>query len=260
MGAALGYGTQVYNNYQNGYTSTDAWTKNISAEPIVGGALLGAGAVILAPAAVAATSEALAGIAVTTGSATFMEASIATGGTATTLATAVYGASIATTTSDITVGTNILDYPSGTGFSAAYDSSTSAMEFMPSINSPTPPEGWVRQFGGHQVVADSMVAKGSKFSDLAGFAVESKLPDELNIISWNSGIINSENYGNRVKSVLSGQTTFFIGNSYEKKGTQVTKYYYACPRRLAVRRSGTLSYLLGDHLGRRPRQAVQSIP
>jgi len=40
-----------------------------------------------------------------------------------------------------------------------------------------------------------------------------------------------------------------VGQHYEKKGTTVTKYYFAGATRLAVRTNGTLSYLLGDHLG-----------
>jgi len=41
-----------------------------------------------------------------------------------------------------------------------------------------------------------------------------------------------------------------VGNYYEKTGTgAVTKYYFAGATRLAVRTNGTLSYLLGDHLG-----------
>jgi hypothetical protein len=68
VGAAAGYGIQVYNNYQNGVTGSAAWTQNISAEPIVGGALIGAGAVIFAPAAVAAVGDVLVGAGVTTGS------------------------------------------------------------------------------------------------------------------------------------------------------------------------------------------------
>ncbi len=41
VGAAVGYGVQVYNNYQNGYTGADAWTQNIDAQPIITGAILG---------------------------------------------------------------------------------------------------------------------------------------------------------------------------------------------------------------------------
>jgi hypothetical protein len=44
VGAAVGYGVQVYDNYRHGVT--DPLTTNISAEPIVNGAFIGAGAVL----------------------------------------------------------------------------------------------------------------------------------------------------------------------------------------------------------------------
>ena len=55
--------------------------------------------------------------------------------------------------------------------------------------------------------------------------------------------------GRQVKSVVNGVTTYYVGNHYEKKGTTVTKYYFAGATRLAVRTGGTLRFLLGDHLG-----------
>jgi RHS repeat-associated protein len=55
--------------------------------------------------------------------------------------------------------------------------------------------------------------------------------------------------GKQVKSIVGGVTTYYVGQHYEKKGTTVTKYYFAGATRLAVRTNGTLSYLLGDHLG-----------
>jgi RHS repeat-associated protein len=44
-------------------------------------------------------------------------------------------------------------------------------------------------------------------------------------------------------------TTYYVGNHYEVKNSVVTKYYFAGSTRLAVRTNGTLSYLLGDHIG-----------
>ena len=57
--------------------------------------------------------------------------------------------------------------------------------------------------------------------------------------------------GKQVKSIVGGVTTYYVGRHYEKKGTTVTKYYFAGATRLAARSgtNGTLSYLLGDHLG-----------
>jgi RHS repeat-associated protein len=59
--------------------------------------------------------------------------------------------------------------------------------------------------------------------------------------------------GKRVKSTLTTDagvtTTYFVGNYYEVTGTQVTKYYYAGSQRIAMRKNGTLNFILGDHLG-----------
>jgi RHS repeat-associated protein len=59
--------------------------------------------------------------------------------------------------------------------------------------------------------------------------------------------------GHRVKSVITtdiaSTTTYFVGNHYEVTGAEVTKYYYAGSQRIAMRKNGTLNYILGDHLG-----------
>ncbi len=60
--------------------------------------------------------------------------------------------------------------------------------------------------------------------------------------------------GKRVKSVVDGETTLFVGSYYEQKGSQVTKYYFAGATRIAMRKytipqSMSVEYLLGDHLG-----------
>ncbi len=59
--------------------------------------------------------------------------------------------------------------------------------------------------------------------------------------------------GRRVKSVLStdagDSTTYFVGNYYEVTDGVVTKYYYAGTQRIAMRKNGTLYFILGDHLG-----------
>ena len=44
-------------------------------------------------------------------------------------------------------------------------------------------------------------------------------------------------------------TTYFVGNHYEVADGMVTKYYYAGSQRIAMRKNGTLNYLLSDHLG-----------
>jgi len=58
--------------------------------------------------------------------------------------------------------------------------------------------------------------------------------------------------GNRVKSVMGGVTTYYVGNYFEWTGSTSTmiKYYYAGSQRVAMRQgSSTLFYLSGDHLG-----------
>jgi RHS repeat-associated protein len=59
--------------------------------------------------------------------------------------------------------------------------------------------------------------------------------------------------GARVKSVMDGETTYFVGGHYEitnpGAGQTVTKYYIAGVTRVALRKNGTLSYMLADHLG-----------
>ncbi len=99
---------------------------------------------------------------------------------------------IAKAADDVKIGANILDHPSGTGFSSVYDSATETFEFMPSLDSFFPPPGWVKQYGGHEDVANAMIKNGSNFGDLYGFAVKSELPNTLKIESWNSGILNPQ--------------------------------------------------------------------
>ena len=55
--------------------------------------------------------------------------------------------------------------------------------------------------------------------------------------------------GNRVKPTLNGVTTVYIGNYYEQTGGAIKKYYSAGGTRVALNDTGTLYWLLGDHLG-----------
>jgi len=55
--------------------------------------------------------------------------------------------------------------------------------------------------------------------------------------------------GNRVKSVLNGETVVYVGNHYEVDNGVVKKYYYAGATRVAENSGGALTYLLSDHLG-----------
>jgi Rhs family protein len=60
--------------------------------------------------------------------------------------------------------------------------------------------------------------------------------------------------GKRVMSVIDGETIRFVGGYYERKGSEITKYYMAGAARVAIRKytipqSMTVEYMLGDHLG-----------
>jgi YD repeat-containing protein len=55
--------------------------------------------------------------------------------------------------------------------------------------------------------------------------------------------------GKQVTATVNGVTTYYVGNHYEVKNSVVAKYYFAGATRIAVRTNGTLSYLLGDHIG-----------
>ena len=59
--------------------------------------------------------------------------------------------------------------------------------------------------------------------------------------------------GNRVKSVMGGVTTYYVGAHFEWTGSTSTmvKYYYADGQRVAMRTGnpGTVYFLFGDHLG-----------
>ncbi|MBI4317103.1 MAG: RHS repeat-associated core domain-containing protein, partial [Chloroflexi bacterium] len=54
-----------------------------------------------------------------------------------------------------------------------------------------------------------------------------------------------------VERKLNPESVVYVGNLYEKNVTtgEVTKYYYAEGRRIAMRKGSTLNYLLADHLG-----------
>jgi hypothetical protein len=68
--------------------------------------------------------------------------------------------------------------------------------------------------------------------------------------AYQSAAFRYDGDGKRVKSTINGNTTtYFVGAHYEVSGSTNTKYYYAGAQRIAMRTSGTLNYLLGDHLG-----------
>lgn len=57
VGALIGYGTQVYNNFQNGLTGFSAFSTNIQLEPIWKGAVIAGGVALAGTAVVTAISS-----------------------------------------------------------------------------------------------------------------------------------------------------------------------------------------------------------
>jgi RHS repeat-associated protein len=107
LGAAIDYGTQVYNNYQsNGGNVGAALTTNIDLASIGKSALIGAAVgatvAIAAPAVVAAAGDALAGTGLLTGSTALFSAGMTAYGAATTLENALLGTSTAVAASETT--------------------------------------------------------------------------------------------------------------------------------------------------------------
>ena len=56
--------------------------------------------------------------------------------------------------------------------------------------------------------------------------------------------------GQRVKSVIGSETTYFVNGYYEKKGSAITKYYPGgAVRKYTIPQNMSVEYVLGDHLG-----------
>jgi len=82
-----------------------------------------------------------------------------------------------------------------------------------------------------------------------GFDPENRLAVVTNTVTGHVTRFVYDGDGNRVLRIGPEGTTVYIGDSYEKRGAVVTKYYYAAGQRMAVRVGGTLYFLHGDHLG-----------
>ena len=89
---------------------------------------------------------------------------------------------------------------------------------------------------------------------LLGYDAENRLVQ----VQKNSVVVASFTYdadGKRVKSIMDGDTTLFVGSHYEvKNGNQITQYYLAGTTRVAMRKytipqNMSVEYLLSDHLG-----------
>jgi RHS repeat-associated protein len=95
-------------------------------------------------------------------------------------------------------------------------------------------------------------ANGNMTQRVGGQTFNLAYDAENRLISVSGAVTASFVYdgdGQRIKSVINGVTTYFVGNYYEKTGSTATKYYYAGAQRVAMRAGSTLSYLLTDHLG-----------
>jgi len=72
-----------------------------------------------------------------------------------------------------------------------------------------------------------------------------------------TGLYYYDGDGNRIKTIVDGKTTYYIGNYYEKivEGTSSTikKYYYSGGARVAMDDNGDVRYFVTDHLGRTPK-------
>ena len=56
--------------------------------------------------------------------------------------------------------------------------------------------------------------------------------------------------GQKVKSVVNGETVYLVNGYYEKKGSEITKYYPGgAMRKYTIPQSMNVEYVLGDHLG-----------
>jgi RHS repeat-associated protein len=117
IGAAVNYGSQVYNNYQSNKCDLGAaFTQNINfsavMESAIAGSAMGLSAAILGPAALAVAGDALAGVGLATGS------------------TAVFGAGISATEASIGLG------------AAIYSASSVTSQSSPVINGGDPEENY----------------------------------------------------------------------------------------------------------------------
>jgi YD repeat-containing protein len=79
-----------------------------------------------------------------------------------------------------------------------------------------------------------------------------EVKNRLTQVKKNSAVVATFTYngdGQRVKQTLNGVTTTFVGETYEITGAAVKKHYHAGAQIVAYRDSGTLRYVIGDHLG-----------
>ncbi|MBC7264510.1 MAG: hypothetical protein H5T64_09190 [Chloroflexi bacterium] len=84
------------------------------------------------------------------------------------------------------------------------------------------------------------------------YALTYDAENRLTQVKKNGGAIAAFVYdgdGVRVKAMVNGTTTAYIGDYYEQTGSTIRKYYYANGQRVAMQENSTLYWLLTDHLG-----------
>jgi RHS repeat-associated protein len=90
---------------------------------------------------------------------------------------------------------------------------------------------------------------------MTGFELSQVAFSKKNSVDYASFTYDGD--GNRVKTIVGGTTTVFIGSYYEWTSSTVKKYYGVYPERqrragttrIAMRENSTLIFLSGDHLG-----------
>jgi hypothetical protein len=114
----------------------------------------------------------------------------------------------------------------------------------------------VKQMGSDTFAYDN---NGNQITRNVGTHIYTLSSDAENRLVGVSGYVTAsfvyDGDGNRVKGIIGGVTTAYIGNYFEWTGSTNSmnvkpRYYYAGTTRVAERTgSSTLNYLLGDHLG-----------
>jgi hypothetical protein len=108
--------------------------------------------------------------------------------------------------SSVTPGVDIFfnNFQEGSGFSGVYDPVTGHFIIHPSgdtlLNDGTVPVDLVSQYGGHAEINQQLANQGIDPSGTVGFTVFYDGPGQLSV-SWNSGSVNSVNFGNRAAPI-----------------------------------------------------------
>ncbi len=104
--------------------------------------------------------------------------------------------------------------------------------------------------GGHSYAYDANGNMTTRTTSGVSYNLTYNAENHLTAVSGNAtASFLYDGDGQRVKGVVNGVTSYYVGNHYELAGGTIRKYYYAGGQRIAMRNGGTLHWLLGDHLG-----------